>query len=181
MGAVGVLVILSCAGKQYSLITRQARVPVGLGDYPEIPAGMLDGSGNFGGVAAKEMKEETGINISSNDLIDLTELAYGRKFQGMIPSAGGCDEFLRLFVFTKEISQEELNNLQGKLTGELEEGEVITLEVVEFDKLWQVTSDAKTLSALYLYERLVQEGKIKRRGSEIQGARSASTSKVDCR
>lgn len=38
----------------------------------------LDGSGNFSGVAAKEMEEETGIMIGEDDLIDLTELAYGQ-------------------------------------------------------------------------------------------------------
>ena len=51
-GAVGILVILECEGVEYTIVTYQARVPVGDHNLPEIPAGMLDGSGNFKGVAA---------------------------------------------------------------------------------------------------------------------------------
>ena len=43
----------------------------------EIPAGMLDGESNFVGVAAKELKEETGIEITAEKLINMTRLAYG--------------------------------------------------------------------------------------------------------
>lgn len=56
-GAVGVLVILECDGREYTILTYQARVPVGSHNVPEIPAGMLDGSGNFKGVAADEIAE----------------------------------------------------------------------------------------------------------------------------
>ena len=31
-------------------------MPIGWESFPEIPAGMLDGSGHFSGVAAKEMQ-----------------------------------------------------------------------------------------------------------------------------
>jgi hypothetical protein len=54
------------------------------------PAGMLDGSGNFRGVAAEEIQEECHIVISENELVDLTELAFGDRWRGMIPSAGGA-------------------------------------------------------------------------------------------
>ena len=56
-GAVGVLVVLTCEGKEYTILTYQARVPVGIHNLPEVPAGMLDGSGNFKGVAADEIAE----------------------------------------------------------------------------------------------------------------------------
>ena len=56
-GAVGILVILECEGKEYTILTYQARVPVGVHNLPEVPAGMLDGSGNFKGVAADEIAE----------------------------------------------------------------------------------------------------------------------------
>ena len=42
---MGVLVILECEGKEYTILTYQARVPVADHNLPEIPAGMLDGSG----------------------------------------------------------------------------------------------------------------------------------------
>ena len=35
------------------------------------------------------------------NLVDMTALAYGEKFEGMYPSVGACDEFIRLFPFQK--------------------------------------------------------------------------------
>lgn len=55
-GAVTVLVLVN--GKM--LLVRQYRVPVQRYNL-EAPAGMLDEEGDFIGVAAKEIHEETGI------------------------------------------------------------------------------------------------------------------------
>lgn len=54
-GTVAVLMVLECEGKEYTILTYQARVPVGMSMMPEVPAGMLDGSGNFRGLAAEEI------------------------------------------------------------------------------------------------------------------------------
>ena len=43
----------------------------------------------------------------------------------------------------------------------LEDGEVITLDIVPLADLWRRSPDGKTLAALYLYEKLVAEGTIK--------------------
>jgi hypothetical protein len=43
--------------------------------------------------------------------------------------------------------------MQDKKTGALEEGEVITLKVVTLEELRNNTSDMKTMTALYLYDR----------------------------
>ena len=184
-GAVAILVVLVNQedGTEHALLTRQARVPIGWESFPEIPAGMLDGSGNFAGVAAKEMQEETGIVMEPRELIDMTGLAYGgaandaaaadaspspqtgagaaaAAFPGMFPSPGGCDEFIRLFCYRKKLPAAELAALQGKATGLREEGELIKLQVVPLPSLWRTTSDAKTLSALLLYQNLLAEGAI---------------------
>lgn len=45
------------------ILTLQPRVPVPHLSFPELPAGMLDGSGNFAGTAAKEIEEETGNEL----------------------------------------------------------------------------------------------------------------------
>ena len=78
-GAVAVLVILECEGVKYTILTRQARVPIGTSDLPEIPAGMLDDSQYLRGVAADELKEECGIELGPTDLISLTTLAFGAQ------------------------------------------------------------------------------------------------------
>eukprot|EP00294_Goniomonas_avonlea_P003852 CAMPEP_0114561000 /NCGR_PEP_ID=MMETSP0114-20121206/11768_1 /TAXON_ID=31324 /ORGANISM="Goniomonas sp, Strain m" /LENGTH=263 /DNA_ID=CAMNT_0001746601 /DNA_START=18 /DNA_END=809 /DNA_ORIENTATION=+ len=163
-GAVGVLVILTQQedGQEFTVLTVQPRAPAGKFALCEIPAGMLDDSGNFAGVAAKEIKEETGLLIQQQDLIDLTKMAYNESFPGIYPSAGGCDEFLRLFLYRGKVSKTVLSRLQGKLTGVYEEGEMIQLKVIPLRDLWKEAPDAKALSALCLYENLVATGKLER-------------------
>ena len=46
--------------------------------------------------------------------------------------------------------------MEGKLMGCLEEGESIILKIIEFDNLWKMCNDMKTLSALFLYEKYKQ-------------------------
>ena len=145
---------------RYTILTYQARVPVGEHNLPEIPAGMLDGSGHFKGVAAEEMEEECDIVISEEELIDLTELAYGSRWRGMIPSAGGCDEFIRLFLFRRQVEQQTLDDLEGRLTGLREEGERIKLHIIPLEEAWRATPDGKALSAMALYDRLGSAGKL---------------------
>ena len=76
-GAVGVLVILECEGEEHTILTYQARVPIGESALPEIPAGMLDGSGNFKGVAADEIAEVRHLHSSPRFLQQL--MAFGRR------------------------------------------------------------------------------------------------------
>eukprot|EP00729_Bicosta_minor_P001380 gene1380-19822_t len=159
-GAVGVLVILEW--KEYTILTHQARVPIGVNSLPEIPAGMLDGSGNFKGVAAEEIAEECNIVISENELIDLTGMAYGEQWQGIIPSAGGCDEFIRLYMFRRVVDSDVLKELEGRLTGLRQEGERIKLHIVPLEDCWKMTPDVKALSCLALYDRLLLAGKIEK-------------------
>ena len=63
--------------------------------------------------------------ISENELIDLTGMAYGEKWQGILPSAGGCDEFIRLYMFRRVVTSDVLHELEGRLTGLRQEGERI--------------------------------------------------------
>lgn len=156
-GAVSILVILQCEDEEWVVCTRQPRVPVGRADLLELPAGMLDGSGAFAGVAAKEMKEETGLDLTSADLIDLTGLALG---DGVYPSPGGCDEFLRFMLHRRTVTRSELNAMRGKATGNLAEGEVIVLDLVEYKNMWRFCNDAKALSSMFLYERLRAAGMV---------------------
>jgi len=158
-GAVGILCILKVfdeGGKEYALVTIQPRIPAGIVDFCEIPAGMLDEEkGKFAGKAAEEMKEETGLEIQSKDLIDLTNFAYGTTVRGIYPSAGACDEFIRLFLYRQYVSSRVRDALIHSLWGE-HEGEIITVDIIPLEELWSRAPDAKALSALYLYERYLQ-------------------------
>lgn len=130
---------------------------------------MLDDSGTFAGGAAKEIAEETGLEIPAEDLIDITALALTDQSsadeeqlqRGFYPSPGGCDEFIPLFLWQKRVPRAQLQEWQGKLTGLRDHGEKITLMLCPLDKLWRVGArDAKALAGWAMYEGLRKEGKI---------------------
>lgn len=73
------------------LLTKQFRVPVGQFTI-EAPAGMVDESSNFAGVAAKELKEECGIEIHQDEM---------KYLQDIFISPGGSDEVIHLFYVEK--------------------------------------------------------------------------------
>ncbi|GJJ75198.1 ADP-sugar diphosphatase [Entomortierella parvispora] len=165
-GAVAVLLILRSkqpstgAISEHVVLTNQPRLSIPSFDFPEIPAGMLDGSGDFVGKCAEELKEECGITLENDSLVDMTQLAYGSNWKGVYPSAGGCDEFLRLFVSRKDMDWEELQGLKGRLGGLRDHGESISLSIVGLREAYKAAPDAKLLSSLALYDALKADGKI---------------------
>lgn len=163
-GAVAMLPVLidESNGKKYTVLTIQARVPAGIKKFPEIPAGMLDKDGDFGGVAVKELREEMGLEVTKGELIDLTPVIaknskIGGTYQGIYPSAGGCDEFLRFFLYCKICSLEEITAFNNKYKGEPEEGEKIKLKVIPLEELPMQAPDVKALCAYFLYKEFVKK------------------------
>ncbi|KAI5285078.1 hypothetical protein KEM54_000846, partial [Ascosphaera aggregata] len=155
------------------ILTVQPRIPAGSLAFTELPAGMLDDSGSFAGAAAKELEEETGLVIKSDELIDLTALVAsqfksrrnqqeGEKLQAAVyPSAGGCDEFIPIFYCLKRMPRGQIEGLEGRLTGLRAQGEKITLKIIPLKDLWkEALRDAKSLSAWALYKGLRDEGLI---------------------
>ncbi|KAI7870005.1 hypothetical protein BDF14DRAFT_1721943 [Spinellus fusiger] len=162
-GAVAVLILLrpnDGSGKDKVVLALQPRTAVPSFAFPELPAGMLDGSGCFAGVAARELEEEPGLCLKEEELVDMTELAYEQQWRGVYPSAGGSDEFLRLFLCVKSMAPEDIGALQGRLGGVWEQGENITLKIVSLEDAWKHSPDAKLLSSLALYDALKREGKL---------------------
>lgn len=175
-GSVAMLLVLkpddaSGNDEEFIILTNQPRIPAGTFSFIEIPAGMLDDSGTFSGAAAKEIQEETGLTIEENELIDMTKLTLQSEeaiegqeevLQNAIyPSPGGSDEFVPLFLARKAMPRSEIEKMQGKLTGLRDHGEKISLKIVKLKDAWKVAGrDAKTLSALCMYDGLTKEGKI---------------------
>ncbi len=151
-GSVVILPILSFGLTDYVILTLQPRLPSGQAHFPEIPAGTMEGDGEFAGAAAREIAEETGITIGANELTDLTALVYGGETKGIYSTPGGSDEFLRVFLFRKEVDREFLEKLEGKCTGLACEGEKIILKIVKLRDLAETAPDSKTLAAITLYE-----------------------------
>ncbi|ROV93499.1 hypothetical protein VSDG_06743 [Cytospora chrysosperma] len=185
-GSVAMLMILrpkDSREERYVVLTEQPRLPAGSLQFLEIPAGMLDEEDNFSGAAAKEIEEETGFKIPHAELVDMTALALlnsshpeeGLK-SAMYPSPGGCDEYIALFLWEKELDRQEIEDLRGRLTGERTQDEMITLHIRDYEDLWREGArDAKTLAAWALYEGLSRSGEL--RGYQRQ-KRESSTSKA---
>lgn len=156
--------------ERYVLLTVQPRVAAGSLAFVEIPAGMVDEEGQFAGTAANEIKEELGLEIPESELKCLSELAAEggdaeAEVEGLphavYPSAGGCDEYIPIYMHEKRVPREQLGEWTGKLTGLRDHGEKITLKLVPVQKLWREGArDAKTLAALALWEGLRREGKL---------------------
>jgi len=159
-GCVAILPILECEGVEYTIVIHQRRFASGYYDLVEIPAGMLDGDGNFAGVAAKEMDEETGIKMGQDELVDMTEMVYGDSVPGVFTTPGGSDEFIRYFLYREQVDRHRLAELQGKLTGAADENEQIILEVIPLADLWRRAPESKAHTALSLYNGLKSEGRI---------------------
>ncbi|XP_022969883.1 nudix hydrolase 14, chloroplastic [Cucurbita maxima] len=156
--AVAVLILLSCEGETYAVLTEQVRVPVGK-LMLELPAGMLDDDkGDFVGTAVREVEEEIGIRLKLEDMVDLTGFLDPSTGCRVFPSPGGCDEGIGLFLYRGSASKETIAELQGKETGLRDHGELIKVHVVPYEKLWRVTADAKALMAIGLYEMAKKEG-----------------------
>ncbi|KAF2112602.1 nudix hydrolase 14 [Lophiotrema nucula] len=190
-GSVAMLIILQpddvpegTEEDKYVILTVQPRIAAGSLAFPELPAGMLDGNGNFKGKAAKEIDEEVGISIPEEQLVDMTDDALkstnisglwrkpesksdpmdGIKEQlwsAMYPSPGACDEFIRLYLHQKRLPRSSMEKLKGKQTGLRAEGEKITIKLVRLEDLWKEAGrDAKALAALALYEGLRRETRL---------------------
>ncbi|CAN1186167.1 Nudix hydrolase 14, chloroplastic [Linum perenne] len=156
--AVTVLILLDCEGKTYAVLTEQVRVPTGK-VVLELPAGMLDDDkGDFVGTAVREVEEETGIQLKLEDMVDLTAFLDPSTGQRVIPSPGGCDEEISIFLYRGSVAKEVITQLQGKETGLRDHGEMIKVRVVDYETLWRMTSDAKALMAIALYEMAKKQG-----------------------
>ena len=117
---------------------------------PEIVAGSQDGEGNLVGLAAKEVKEETGLSMAG-------KLRYlGSAF----PSVGGCCEKMHFYhCRLPDMPAAEFEamkkKLEGKVAGVAAEGEATIVRVLpmgpECDRV--LGQDMKYLSAMYLLSK----------------------------
>lgn len=145
-GAVAILVTATIAEtkEEYYVLTKQYRTPVGK-CIEELPAGMLDGNGDFAGVAANELKEEAGINIPSDKL---------QKIGHIYSSPGGCDEDIILYSCEVEMTQDQFLSKKIQRFGLTSEGEDIRLVFIKKSEMRQYILDtpivdAKLTSALF--------------------------------
>lgn len=141
--------------KIYHVKVKQTRIPMGTEIY-EVCAGMVDGSlTKITGKMVAEIKEETTIEVSNSGVFtgdSTTQFNYLEELGTMIPSAGGCDEKIRLFWYQVKMTTEEIEKLRGIETGEGHSDksscEFIKVEVEPFNiKNILATHDSKAICA----------------------------------
>ncbi|RKP38283.1 nudix hydrolase 14 [Dimargaris cristalligena] len=173
-GSICILLILKAkdsppgaSTQEWVVLTQQPRLAIADLAFTELPAGMLDGEGQFQGKAAQELYEETGLRVRDDELVDMTQLAFPAPSNtdsthptGVYLSPGGCDEFMRIFLCRKLLPQADIDALRGKLTGLRDQGEHISLKLCPLSDLWKATPDAKALAAWALYSNLHAEGRL---------------------
>ncbi len=144
--ASAIFVELDCGGELYTALVVQPRLPAGQFHYVEVPAGKVEG-GTFQGTAAKELAEELELEFEAEELTRLDE------GDGIYSTPGLVTEKRQYFLARKKISLEELQAMQGKKTGVLEEGERITVQIMKIEDLPPLhqIEDANTLIAIALY------------------------------
>jgi len=146
--AVAVYLRVRYKGQKYVVLTKQVRSPVG-GIVSEIPAGMMDDSDSFVGVAMKEINEETGIVAPSKE-----SLTYLTKIW---PSPGGCDEAIKLFYLEVDIDEEAFDKMTSETYGAENENESIQLMLVPedvYEDLLMTMGDVKAISAHFAAKKM---------------------------
>lgn len=143
---VGVLVSLieQETGEEYFLMVSQRRVASGA-YMIEHPAGMVDSTTDPYDVAVAEVSEETGVQISKDQLILLNEKV-------LYSSPGLIDEGGYFFAVRLELGKEEIQKLDDNSQGHGTEGEFIQTYIMKREEIMQKSVVANALLHLYLWE-----------------------------
>eukprot|EP00301_Raphidiophrys_heterophryoidea_P020987 c5544_g1_i1.p1 GENE.c5544_g1_i1~~c5544_g1_i1.p1 ORF type:complete len:307 (+),score=44.98 c5544_g1_i1:58-978(+) len=151
---ISVLIIIP-EDEDYTILAVHPRVAVAELRVPEIPSGHFSPSGEFSGPVAQLIDKTLQFKIDMKNLVDLTQLAFGDSFRGVYPSAGGCDEYVRLFLYRHEgATKEQLKIWKQKCTGKMDDSNPLALKLCLLSDLWKESPDAKSLTALGIFTRL---------------------------
>jgi ADP-sugar diphosphatase len=147
-----VLCVLVClidelTQEKYLLLVKQRRICDGSMTY-EHPAGMLDSESDAYKVAAKEVWEETGIELNTSQLIKLLDFpAY--------PSSGTSDEAMYYFYCEITLPKEQILSYDERFMGEASEHERIVTCVLPFIEGHRLINNVNGLLLNFLYLKTV--------------------------
>jgi 8-oxo-dGTP pyrophosphatase MutT (NUDIX family) len=136
--------------EKYLLLVKQRRIAEG-GFTFEHPAGMVDGTKSPLEIAVMEVKEETGIVVSENDLIDLS------PNKRLFPSTGTSDEAMYFYFCEITLDKKEIEAFENKEMGTEYEFERITTHVYPFVEAHQKINNSNGLLLNYLYLSAVKD------------------------
>lgn len=132
------------------LMLRQRRIGHG-GESLEFPAGMLDGDVEDPvGVAVRELKEETGLDIARHELHALCD-------RPLYSSAGLDDEAIHYFVCKVVLPPEKIAALDGGETGQADEHEHIRLSLWDEAEALAEIDSLQVRLGFYLYAEFLRK------------------------
>lgn len=113
----------------------------------EFPAGMLDTEvTNPIGVAARELHEETGIEVSETDLFPLCD-------KKLFSSAGASDEAIFYYGCIKEYDDPSFRALSGRLRDNPDENEHISVVLRSRAEAEKEATSLQVMLGFFLFER----------------------------
>lgn len=129
---------------KYLLLVKQRRICDGSFTY-EHPAGMVDATKTPLEIAVQEVKEETGLEITAEQLIDFSPQ------KRLFPSTGTSDESMYLFGCEITLPHAEIEKLNNQEMGTDYEFERITTHILPFIEAHRVINNSNGLLLNYLY------------------------------
>lgn len=136
--------------EKYLLLVKQRRIAEGGFTY-EHPAGMVDGTKTPLEIAVIEVKEETGIVVTENDLINLS------PDKRLFPSTGTSDEAMYFYYCEIDLDKKEIESFENKQMGTEYEFERITTHVYPFIEGHHKINNSNGLLLNYLYLSAVKD------------------------
>jgi ADP-sugar diphosphatase len=137
-------------GEERFLMIRQRRTGNGCLSL-EFPAGMLDSEvANPLGVAARELHEETGIDVSESDLFPI----FDKK---LYSSAGASDEAIFYYGCIKEYDDDPFKALSGRLRDNPDENEHISVVLMSREEAEKEATSLQAILGFFLFEKKLGE------------------------
>lgn len=130
--------------EKYLVLVQQRRICDGSLTY-EHPAGMLDSETDPYAVGIREVKEETGIEISREQVVHLN------PDKALFPTTGTSDEAMYLLYTELVLPARTIWSFHLQQKGEVSENESITTHVVPFEEGYRLISNTNGLLHCFMY------------------------------
>ena len=135
----------SDTGEERFLMVRQRRIGNGALNL-EFPAGMLDHENdNPAEIAAKELFEETGLDVAHTTLQPLSE-------SPLYSSSGASDEAIFYFGCAVTVSNEEFQSFENRFCGNADENEHISVTLIANKAVLKETISLQAQLGYYLFK-----------------------------
>lgn len=142
------------SGEEKFLMILQRRIASGEENL-EFPAGMMDLEIDKPmSTAVTELEEETGVNISINDVFPLSS-------KPLLSSPGASDEAIHYFGCIIEMNDKEFNSLEGRIRGVASENEHIKVTLKSREEAEPLMHSLQARLGFFLFQEAINKREVK--------------------